>query len=269
MATRRKSWDRVMDGIRVIRSPGSVHVPLCTDAELDRVEERIGSTLPHTYRSFMKRFGAGGFQGWFGLREIALRKPVKDDTRTVAGRTLFLRSYYPKEAWFFANTEWLSSLVYFATDGGGNEYAWDPKAVTRTRPFECRFFALYRLCEELPIAAGDSFRGFLEWADANVRSWRDPEALELNGAGLYFTPGHVRAKKAPKRRDVKAWLASNYDAALTLAKLVKEQGRTEVLPILADALEEAGCTNTDLLDSCRSGIPEDGEWVLRILLPGK
>ncbi|MCI0704409.1 MAG: hypothetical protein L0241_25405 [Planctomycetia bacterium] len=37
-------------------------------------------------------------------------------------------------------------------------------------------------------------------------------------------------------------------------------------PILADALEEAGCTNTDLLDSCRTGDPDiDGVWVLRVL----
>ncbi|WP_162271911.1 hypothetical protein [Gemmata sp. SH-PL17] len=41
----------------------------------------------------------------------------------------------------------------------------------------------------------------------------------------------------------------------------------EAFPILADALQEAGCTNADLLDSCRTGDPDiDGAWVLQVLL---
>ena len=35
----------------------------------------------------------------------------------------------------------------------------------------------------------------------------------------------------------------------------------------ARALQEAGCANADLLDSCRSGDPDiDGVWVLQVLL---
>lgn len=268
MAKRRTSWDRVMDGIRVFRDSRDVYPSPYTDAKLDEVEKQLGSRLPHTYCEFMKRFGGGELQGWIGLR--GLSSPKKSNERTVVGRTKFLRDYIAKHPTsYFSNNEWLSSLIYFAVDGGNNEIAWDPNAVTRTRPHECKFYYLYRLCEDKPVEAGDSFRAFVEWAIADIRSWRDPERLELDGDGLHFTLGRLRAKKAPKKADVRAWLASNYGAALTLAKLVKEQGRTEVLPILADALEEAGCTNADLLDSCRSGIPEDGIWAMQLLLPGK
>jgi hypothetical protein len=52
-----------------------------------------------------------------------------------------------------------------------------------------------------------------------------------------------------------------------LARAIREHGRTEALPVLADALEEAGCTNVDLLDSCRKGKPEfDGRWAVEMLL---
>jgi hypothetical protein len=41
----------------------------------------------------------------------------------------------------------------------------------------------------------------------------------------------------------------------------------EAFPILADALQDAGCTNADLLDACRTGDPDiDGKWVLQVLL---
>jgi hypothetical protein len=66
---------------------------------------------------------------------------------------------------------------------------------------------------------------------------------------------------------VKLWLAWNNHAARDLALAIRDHGRTDAFPILADALQEAGCTNADLLDSCRTGDPDiDGVWVLRVLL---
>ncbi len=44
----------------------------------------------------------------------------------------------------------------------------------------------------------------------------------------------------------------------------------DAIPVLADALEEAGCGNEDLLNACRHGDPDiDGFWVLRVLLGDK
>jgi hypothetical protein len=47
-------------------------------------------------------------------------------------------------------------------------------------------------------------------------------------------------------------------AVLSVARAIYEERRFVDLPVLADALEEAGCTNADILDHCRSG----GEHVL-------
>jgi hypothetical protein len=39
------------------------------------------------------------------------------------------------------------------------------------------------------------------------------------------------------------------------------------MPILADALEDAGCANPDLLDHCRTpGVHVRGCWVLDLIL---
>ena len=45
------------------------------------------------------------------------------------------------------------------------------------------------------------------------------------------------------------------------------QGTLDRLPILADALEEAGCTNAEFLNHCRGGgIHARGCWALDLLL---
>jgi hypothetical protein len=52
-----------------------------------------------------------------------------------------------------------------------------------------------------------------------------------------------------------------------LAEPIYEEHAFERLPILADALEEAGCTNPDILDHCRaSSLHHHGCWVLDLLL---
>lgn len=59
-------------------------------------------------------------------------------------------------------------------------------------------------------------------------------------------------------------------AVRNLALAIREKGQTDAFPILADALEEAGCDNQDMLDSCRRGDPDiDGVWVLQVLLGKK
>jgi hypothetical protein len=55
-----------------------------------------------------------------------------------------------------------------------------------------------------------------------------------------------------------AWLACNDGAIPKLAQAIYEERAFDRLPILADALEEAGCTDTDLVDHCRNG----GEHIL-------
>jgi hypothetical protein len=53
----------------------------------------------------------------------------------------------------------------------------------------------------------------------------------------------------------------------SLAKDVYEERRFEDLPILADAFEEAGCTDSDLLAHCRQPGPHvRGCWVVDLIL---
>jgi hypothetical protein len=64
-----------------------------------------------------------------------------------------------------------------------------------------------------------------------------------------------------------AWLAWNRGAVRSLAQTIDETRDFGCLPILADALEDAGCDNADMLNHCRgSGEHGPGCWVIDRLL---
>jgi hypothetical protein len=64
-----------------------------------------------------------------------------------------------------------------------------------------------------------------------------------------------------------AWAAWNDGTVVTLAKAIYEDRAFDRLPILADALEEAGCGNADILAHCRQpGEHVRGCWVVDLLL---
>jgi hypothetical protein len=64
-----------------------------------------------------------------------------------------------------------------------------------------------------------------------------------------------------------AWLAWNGGTARRIAQAIYNERRFEDLPILADALEEAGCTKGDLLGHCRQqGEHFLGCWALDLVL---
>jgi hypothetical protein len=61
-----------------------------------------------------------------------------------------------------------------------------------------------------------------------------------------------------------AWLTSN---VVSLANTLYEERAFERLPILADALEDAGCDNADILNHCREpGVHVRGCWVVDLVL---
>jgi hypothetical protein len=64
-----------------------------------------------------------------------------------------------------------------------------------------------------------------------------------------------------------AWLAWQDGLVPRMARMVYEERRFTDLPILADALEDAGCDNPDLLAHCRQpGEHARGCWVVDLLL---
>jgi ATP-dependent Clp protease ATP-binding subunit ClpA len=64
-----------------------------------------------------------------------------------------------------------------------------------------------------------------------------------------------------------SWLSCNGGAVTRIALAIRENRRWEELPILADALEEAGCTDHEILGPCRRSQGHAGHcWVLDLLL---
>lgn len=63
-----------------------------------------------------------------------------------------------------------------------------------------------------------------------------------------------------------SWLAWNDAVLPKLAGVIYDERAFDRLPILADALEEAGCTNADILNHCRQpGEHVRGCWVIDLL----
>jgi hypothetical protein len=64
-----------------------------------------------------------------------------------------------------------------------------------------------------------------------------------------------------------SWLAWNDRTVTKLAQASYDERRFKSLPILADALEDAGCDNADILAHCRDPGPHvRGCWVVDLLL---
>jgi hypothetical protein len=63
------------------------------------------------------------------------------------------------------------------------------------------------------------------------------------------------------------WLSFGAGTVVQLAQAIYDGRRFEELPVLADALEEAGCTNPDILGHCRGPGPHvRGCWVVDLIL---
>jgi hypothetical protein len=65
-----------------------------------------------------------------------------------------------------------------------------------------------------------------------------------------------------------SWLSWNAGTVGELARVIYEERRFADLPVLADALEEAGCTEEDILGHCRQQgqVHVRGCWVVDLLL---
>jgi hypothetical protein len=64
-----------------------------------------------------------------------------------------------------------------------------------------------------------------------------------------------------------SWLTWNNGTVAKLAQSIYDQRAFDRLPVLADALEEAGCANADILAHCRQpGEHVRGCWVVDLLL---
>jgi hypothetical protein len=117
-----------------------------------------------------------------------------------------------------------------------------------------------------------------------IRHWLARETLE--GSNDLWPAAHSCVSSNPKVRNRQIailhdlfgnpfrpvfldplWLVWNSSAIPKLAQAIYDERRFRDVPILADALEEAGCDNTDVLTYCRSGGDHvRGCWVIDLLL---
>jgi hypothetical protein len=75
---------------------------------------------------------------------------------------------------------------------------------------------------------------------------------------------HAPFQSAPKIDS--AWLTWNNGTVARLARSIYDGHRFGDLPVLADALQEAGCTDPALIEHCRDGEHARGCWLVDLLL---
>ncbi len=85
--------------------------------------------------------------------------------------------------------------------------------------------------------------------------------------GDVLRSGPVRLRLRTASRIEPSWLTWQGGLVVSMARWMYESRDFSDMPILADALEDAGCPNQDILAHCRSGGDhERGCWVVDVLL---
>ena len=113
------------------------------------------------------------------------------------------------------------------------------------------------LFEEMPAVAARVLGPDADWYPEFERRQSELNALILE----VFGPQTDAPRIDPE------WRTWNNGDVLNLAKTIYEDDRFDLLPILADALEEAGCDNAEILTHCRGPGPHvRGCWVVDLIL---
>jgi hypothetical protein len=135
---------------------------------------------------------------------------------------------------------------------------------------EADLAAWFTLGPSVMIAAGSAARsaaGAIE-----IEAWhrgadyRAAEAAERREQARLLRDLFGNPFRPPRPPDA-AWLAWNDGTVRRLATAIYEEGRFGDLPVLAEALEQAGCDSVEILSHCRGPGPHvRGCWVLDLLL---
>jgi hypothetical protein len=123
---------------------------------------------------------------------------------------------------------------------------------------ESRRGAPQRAAKELGLSAEAALDPRDAYVEAEAREAAEQAALVRD---LFADPSRAAPTIDP------AWLAWADGTLPKLAQGIYDERAFDRLPLLADALEDAGCTNQDLLSHCRGVGPHvRGCWALDLLL---
>jgi hypothetical protein len=129
----------------------------------------------------------------------------------------------------------------------GGRIAWAPRAAARA--------ALPRK-DQVSLTAA-----FARWAVEGTRTRQEEERYQCDLLRDVFGYPFRAVAFDP------AWLAWQGGAVVQVAQAIYNENRFQDLPVLADALEDAGCDNAEVLAHCRGGgIHVRGCFVVDLLL---
>ena len=128
------------------------------------------------------------------------------------------------------------------------------------------------------VSAANAAGGEASWAAAWVTVSDARRAIHLSNNSDPFLEAKCQSKllreivgnpfRSPSIEPT--WLYWCNRAVEGVAQAIHEERQFDDMPILADALEDAGCDNTDILDHCRQPGPHvRGCWVLDLCLGKK
>ncbi len=285
MGKQSKPWGAAFGRIQGVYWPQFNYPPRPTASILDAIEKKLEFQFPASYRAFAEEFGLGG-KLLDRANVLPLTRPSwvpKSDHASVLDQTRFYRSHRWEDCdWASEHmAQNLHEVIVFATEPGYHDWVFDPTEVTNAKHSEYRIYDVDHYDDYTGgvTLIATSFDEWLLQIDDCYNFDRDEENTEpefppafkprsSHARPMTYCRRHLpRVKRAPAELNVSLWLAWNNNTPRDLALSIRDRGQTDAFPILADALQEAGCDNADLLDSCRTGDPDiDGVWVLQVLL---
>lgn len=159
-------WDSFAEAVEVFQPKRPMK--RASEKDLDACEKALGFRLPLSYRSFVKRFGAGEVVLQGGPAEWSIWAPGNPKNRfnsSLEHRNTRRQTMTPAN-WegYVPDPTRACRLVYFADSPLSlNEYGWDPEDVADPDRHECGVYAVnvrYPPPDHLPRVA-DSFHDFI------------------------------------------------------------------------------------------------------------
>jgi hypothetical protein len=275
-------WWRLYNDLEIDTWAGRVFTPLPTMEMLDDFEARTGFKLPPSFREFALLFGGGEVAGWYNV--FVPYGEARREAEHLKWSDLDWYNEHWQELVRDRSFRWndpdrLRRLVFFSQAWSGPWFGWDPEDQTPNEPLEYRVHLRDRLEDQTELVA-DSFEQFVTKYCFTQAPASEAESEGDRDHRYFFAPTSVKAKSADegkewpntncqRMRDLSdpllaasgvdaAWLRWNDQAVLKLAYRIHAEDRFQDLPILADALEEAGCGNEAVLSHLRCGA-----WHLR------